>query len=136
MKYIKLISVFCFAFFLCQDTFAQRKGKVEVIKDPQIDSLIAKRAELNKSANPGSAVSITGFRVQIFSGPDRTKAYAEQARFKTLYPAIKTYISYTQPNYKVRAGDFRGKPEAEKLMNELKKHYSNLFIFSDKINLK
>ncbi len=132
MKYIRLIVGFCLIVSLCQSAFAQHTGKVEVIKDPQIDSLIAKRIELNRSSNLGSAVS--GFRLQIFSGSDRKIAYEEQARFKSLYPAIKTYISYIQPNYKVRIGDFRTKLDAEKLKDELKKYYPTVFIFSEKIN--
>lgn len=130
----KLIIGFFFTFFLCQAAFAQEKGKVQVIKDPQIDSLIARRLELVRSANSGRSVSSSGFRVQIFSGLGRQAAYAEQTRFKSIYPNVTTYISYTQPNYRVRVGDFRTRLEAEKFMNELKKQYSSLFIFSERIN--
>ncbi|MBC7759987.1 MAG: SPOR domain-containing protein, partial [Phormidesmis sp. FL-bin-119] len=61
-------------------------------------------------------------------------AYAEQTRFKSLYPNITSYVSYTQPNYRVRVGDFRTKLEAQKFMNELKKQYTSMFIFAERIN--
>jgi hypothetical protein len=47
---------------------------------------------------------------------------------------IRTYISYTEPDYKVRAGDFRTRLEAEKLMQELRGKFTSLFIIPGKIN--
>ncbi len=128
-----LIGLFC---IVCsQYALGQEKGQVIILKDPLIDSLIARKLELSRSANRGNpAVSASGFRVQIFSGLDREEAYAEQTKFKTLYPRIPTYISYTQPNYRLRVGDFRSRLEAQKFMNELRKRYSSLFIFEEKIN--
>lgn len=130
----KLIIGLFFTFVFCQCAFAQEKGRVVVLKDPQIDSLISRRLELSRTENSGNTLSSAGFRVQIFSGLERQEAYAEQTRFKSIYPNITTYISYTQPNYRLRVGDFRTRLEAEKYMNELKKQYSSMFIFSERIN--
>jgi len=128
---IGFILIMCF-----KQLAAQEKGTVLVTKDPQIDSLIARRLELNRAGVSGNNVTLLGFRVQVFSGLDRQMTYSEQLKFKTRYPDINTYISYTQPNYKLRVGDFRTRLEAEKLMNELKKYYNSLFIFSEMIILK
>jgi hypothetical protein len=111
--------------------FAQEPGKVEVVKDPQIDSLIARRTALSKSTNTPVA---QGYRVQIFSSTDRKAAYAEQANFKASNPNIRSYVSYTQPYYKLRVGDFRTRLEAEKLINKLKPKYQGLFIFAERVN--
>ncbi len=130
-------SLIGFILILCfQQLAAQEKGTVLVTKDPQIDSLIARRLELNREGVSGKNVTLQGFRVQIFLGLDRQIAYSEQVKFKTQNPSINTYISYTQPNYKLRVGDFRTRLEAEKLMNELKKYYTSMFIFSEMIILK
>jgi hypothetical protein len=116
-------------------TFAQDKGKVTVVKDPLIDSLIARRIALNKGVSKdGTPIVVFGYRVQVFFGTDRREAYNEQARFNSLYPDISTYISYTQPNYRVKVGDFRTKPEAQKLMTELRSNFPTLFIFNERIN--
>ena len=130
----KLIIAFFISLFYLQYAAAQDKGTVTVIKDPQIDSLIARRLELSRSGNAGRGVSSSGFRVQIFSGLERAAAYAEQTKFKALFPAVTTYVSYTQPNYRVRVGDFRTRLEAQKFVNELQNRYSSLFIFAEKIN--
>jgi hypothetical protein len=120
--------------------FAQTKGTVTEVKDPRIDSLILKRAELNKKdaditirAN-GPIVSQMGYRVQIYYGSDRRAVYKEQARFASLHPNLITYITYREPNYYLRAGDFRTRLEAQKLMAELRSTYPTLFIFREKIN--
>jgi hypothetical protein len=113
----------------------QERGTVTVSADPAISSLLKKRLEINREAARGSFISAEGFRVQIFSGPERNAAYAEQTRFKARYPLIGCYISYTQPNYKIRVGDFRTRLEAEKFMNTLRPSYPSLFIIPEKINL-
>lgn len=126
-----------FILFMCfQQLSAQETGKVTVTKDPQIDSLIARRLELNRAGLSGNNVTLSGFRVQIFSSLDRALAYSELQKFKTRYPTISSYVSYKQPNYRLRVGDFRTRLEAEKLMNELKMFYNSMFIFSDMIILK
>ena len=115
--------------------FAQTDGKVTVVKDPLIDSIIARRIALNKAVTPnGSSIVVYGYRVQVFFGADRREAYDQQAKFKDLYPELNTYVSYTQPNYKVRAGDFRTRAEAQKLLNDLRSVFPTLFIFSERIN--
>ena len=114
--------------------FAQ-VGKVTIVKDPLIDSLIARRIALNKGVTrDGTPIVVFGYRVQVFFGNDRKEAYNEQARFNSLYPELATYISYTQPNYRVKVGDFRTRAEAQKLIIELRPIFPTLFIFNERIN--
>ena len=131
MKRVFLSIGLLITFLITGGAFAQQPGKVEVIKDPQIDSLIARRAALIRSSKKAGA---SGFRVQIFSSTDRKTAYAEQSKFKTLYPTVRSYISYSEPYYKLRVGDFRTRLEAEKLINKLRPSYQGLFIFAEPIN--
>ena len=118
-------------------SFAQ-KGEVIVVKDPLIDSLIAKRMEVYKSSGEVKVgkpiVSSFGYRVQIFYGSDRREVFSQQARFKSLYPKFNTYLVYKEPNYYVRVGDFRTRLEAQRLMSEIRPTFPTLFIFREKIN--
>ena len=107
-------------------------GKVEVTKDPKIDTLIARRLAFSKKSKTSGKVE--GFRIQIYSGSERTDAYQEQSRFKTLYPEVFAYVSYILPNYKVRVGDFRTRMEAEKFMNKIKQNFATVFIFPDQVS--
>ncbi len=122
---------------------AQSRGVVTVLKDPMIDSLIARRIALNvlvktgagaAAAKPAPIVSSMGYRVQVFYGSDRREVYSQQAKFGGLYPSLNTYITYKEPNYYLRVGDFRTRLEAQRLMNELRGSFPTLFIFREKIN--
>jgi hypothetical protein len=132
----------CFFFVMLlasTQTFAQKRGKVTVLRDPLFDTLLNKRAELNRgagnvSAGSGGFVSSYGYRVQIYSGSNRTAAYNAQAKFNQQYPEMRTYIVYREPNFKVRAGDFRSRLEAEKMKELLRPYFSAMFIISEKIN--
>lgn len=114
-------------------SFGQTRGSVEVIKDPLIDTLIAKRPLLNKTRAVGEE-TLNGYRVQIFFGSNRQAAFNAQAKFMDEYPEFRTYISYTEPNFKVQAGDFRTRLEAVKLQKGLTSLFPILFIIPMKIN--
>lgn len=116
-------------------TFGQTRGKVQVIRDPLFDTLLAKRTMLNTGGrNSSGGYSSYGYRVQIFSGSNRSAAFNAQARFNREYPELRTYITYHEPNFKVRAGDFRTRIEAERMKNQLTDTFSAMFIISEKIN--
>ena len=127
----------CFLFictFIPAICAAQTRGTVKVFKDARIDSLIAHRYSL-KSVKGGTAkFSSQGYRIQIFSGASRRDAYNIQARFQTEYPGIRTYISYTTPDFKVHVGDFRTRLEAEKQVQDMKYRYQRLYITAARIN--
>ena len=128
------IIILIFSFCTCA-VLAQEKAKVTVVKDALIDSLIARRIALNKGVTrDGTPIVVFGFRVQVFFGNDRKVAYTEQSRFNALYPKYATYVSYTQPNYRVKVGDFRTKAEAQRLITELRPLFPTLFIFNERIN--
>jgi hypothetical protein len=120
--------------FLPTLSFAQTRGRVEVVKDPLIDTLIARRPTLNKAILNIGEETVYGYRVQIFFGSSRQAAYDAQEKFRQEYPDLRTYVSYTEPNFKVQAGDFRTRLEAEKLRSELTQTFTTLFIISGKIN--
>ncbi len=121
------------------------KSNVQETKDAEIDSLIALQQNLHQQKSDSNTlktisknvttVSLMGYRVQIYTGANRGKAYDEQARFKEIYPDINTYITYKQPNYKVKIGDFLMRSDAEKIIMELRPKFPTLFIFNEMVNL-
>ncbi|MBK0381351.1 SPOR domain-containing protein [Pedobacter sp. SD-b] len=127
-----LIIAFTLASFFAS---AQNEAKVTVVKNPLIDSLIARRIALTKGVlKDGTTIPVYGYRVQIYYGPDRKQAYNEQARFKSYYPEYETYLSYMQPNYSIKVGDFRNKADAQKLSNDLRPAFPTVFVFNLPIN--
>jgi hypothetical protein len=139
LSLIKFCSFFMLV-LLSAAAAAQTKGKVVVVRDPLFDTLLAKRAMLNRggggsvSGGSGTYASNYGYRLQIYSGSNRNAAYAAQARFNREFPEMRTYISYREPNFKVKAGDFRSRLEAEKMKASLQSTFSAMFIVSERIN--
>ena len=131
--------------FVSAGLSAQTRGRVTIEKDPLIDSLIAKRIQLSVAPSgavsagtvvtrPGVIVAQMGYRVQVFYGSDRREVFSQQAKFNGLYPSQNTYITYKQPNYYLRVGDFRTRLDAQRFLNELRPSFPTLFIFREKIN--
>jgi hypothetical protein len=128
-------------FFLIQMTaLAQQStsGNVKVFQDPLVDSLLTQYQALRLTImeNPDHK-SIPGYRIQIFfdSGLNSSDR-ARQARdeFMLLFPEMPAYISWKAPNYRVRAGDFRTKLEAEKFLQLIMIDYPTAWVTKDDIN--
>lgn len=123
----------CCIFFAPSVSSAQSRGKLEVVKDPLIDTLIARRPQLNKTIGINEGIS-SGYRVQIYFGSSRQSAYNAQAKFMNDYPDVPAYVTYIEPNFKVQVGDFRTRLEAQKMRSDLNSMFSSLFIIQTKIN--
>ncbi|HOI86487.1 MAG TPA: SPOR domain-containing protein [Lentimicrobium sp.] len=112
-------------------THAQ-EGSVEVIADERIDLLIDKHRYLNRHQS-----TLEGWRVQIFfdSGANsKRRATEAQKRFSDRYASTKAYLSFKEPYYRVRVGDFRSRLEAEGFLNNIRNDYPNAFTVSDMID--
>ena len=108
-------------------------GKTEVIQDPRVDILVGKHIQINQAVR-----TIDGFRIQLFSDSgnnSKNKAQAVHDEFLSKYPGTGVYLTFKSPNYKVRAGDFRTKLDAQRFLNEIAADYSNALIIADQINL-
>lgn len=69
------------------------------------------------AALEGPAVAsepVAGFRVQIFSSANIDQAKAKQSEAQSMFPAEWFYLEYDQPTYKIRAGNFLSRFEADR----------------------
>lgn len=135
-----LLTFFC-AFTVKTVNAQNNKGKVVVLKDDLLSVMQEKRLEYflyspqpTQGSSVGEKGTVLGFRVQIYTGTSRSGAYAAQSEFQKLYPHINTYVSYTQPNYRVKVGDFRSRSDAQSMMNALRKRF-NVFLFTEEVNV-
>lgn len=106
------------------------QNKVVVWADPLLDSLVNKNIEINKASQ-----SMDGYRIQIFTGSERNNAHALRAKFLVDFPAEQIYLIYQQPYFKLRVGDYRNLIEAQSMYQQLQKHFGQILIVPDKINL-
>ena len=115
-----------------QDTAGRQQGTVIVHRDARIDSIVQKHIAYNKQQK-----GIDGYRIQIFfdagnNSLNRATAVADQ--FQLLFPGDTAYISFSEPYYKVRVGDFRTRLDAEGFLQQVLPDFPNAFVIKDKIN--
>ena len=82
---------------------------------------------------------IDGFRVQItsYSGVNsKTSIESATEQFKQLFPEIPCYTTYAEPNFRLRAGNFRTKIEAYKALRRIAPSFPGAFVLKDQIEFK
>ena len=135
MKFIHfLIPVILFACLspfqgIAQDT---ETGSFEIVQDQRIDYLLLHQKLQHEDDN-----TYLGYRIQIFFGSGhRSKANAYEVReeFVEKFPDQSVYVTFKEPYYRVRVGDFRTRMEAEGLLERIRKDYPNAFAIQENIN--
>jgi hypothetical protein len=107
-------------------------GSVKIAQDPRLQKLVDKHAFMGSKQK-----GLQGYRILIFSeSGKRARQQANEVigQFSSMYPGIATYLVFTTPSYKVYAGDFRNKFEAEKIKRQIVSYYPKAFIRNDRIN--
>lgn len=110
---------------------SMKPGTIEVVlDDADINVLMAASKEQAEKD-----YAIKGFRVQIVAAGNRADINKVKSQFYTLFPDVKTFVIYQQPNFKLRVGNFRTKLEAYKLWLEIEKSFPGSFITPDELKL-
>jgi|688.fasta_scaffold05874_7 hypothetical protein len=84
----------------------------------------------------GSITTAKGFRVVIYNGADRAKAMESKNAFSKAYPAVRSYMSYNVPSYKIKVGDFDNKKEATSFLRRVSSSFPASFIVPDIVTIK
>jgi hypothetical protein len=107
-------------------------GNVVIHQDHKIDTLLKRHIQYNLHQD-----GIEGYRIHIFfDAGNQSLSRATQAarQFQTLYPGDTAYISFSEPYYRVRVGDFRKRMDAEGYLQKIISDYPNAFVIRDRIN--
>jgi hypothetical protein len=124
--------LFCISILVAFSTTFAQKGDIQVIKDGRINSLVEKQSKVTP---PDIKPQIDGFRVQIFFDSDKTVINNARSAVIANSPKTDTYITYSAPNFFLKAGDFRTRQEAEKFKAEVEAAFPTSFIVAEKIYL-
>jgi hypothetical protein len=80
--------------------------------------------------------TVSGYRIQIgaLSGSQsRVKAYEIKDTFDKLFSDIECYLSYAEPNFRIRVGDFRSKLDALRYLGKIQQYFPGAFIVKENI---
>ncbi|MBE0661033.1 MAG: SPOR domain-containing protein [Bacteroidales bacterium] len=107
-------------------------SNIRVYADPGIDRLAKEYQEIASQIH-----YLDGYRIQIFfDSGNLSKRNASKARedFILQFPDVEAYITFREPYYRVRIGDFRTKLEADGFRKRILHQYPHAFTVNDQIN--
>ncbi len=107
-------------YFFVTSVSAQ-EGNITFEQDAKIEQLLALKKRLNETDD-----SEKRYRIQIYNG-SLDGAYGASGSFKENYPDWVCDIRFETPNYKVWAGKFRTRLEAERFLMTVKTDFPNAF---------
>ncbi|MFM2339089.1 MAG: hypothetical protein RL115_2282 [Bacteroidota bacterium] len=141
MKTLLFFLSICFSISIFgQDTVVTKpidSLSVIVHKDPRIDWLIKKQISINESTVHSSKKSNEGYRLMIISTNNRDEAIAAKTKIYSYFPELKAYMWHQSPYYKVKAGNFSDKSEAESYRKRLNSYFpKGVFLMKDKIEVR
>ncbi len=79
---------------------------------------------------------ISGYRVQLYVGNTRQEADAAKSYVYQIFPELYPYISYSSPTYRVKAGDFMYRAEADDYLEQIRQQYPAAVVLPDRVEIK
>ena len=118
-KKILVFQMLAFILFSYLNSNAQ-SGNVEITQSVDIEKVIEIKKEINKN--------ISMLRIQIYNG-NRKDAEIIKEKFEKQKIDTIVDIVYETPNYKIWVGRYLSQLEADRKLIEIKKYFSDAFIF-------
>jgi len=130
----KIVVIIFFTACLSGNLFAQNSIDTSAVitSDSRIDSLLQLHIDYNQKYPV-----IQGYRIQILkaSGNEALDIIEKsKADFSEKYEDIPVYLTFDEPDYRVRIGDFRTRLEAEKFLKQISRKYPGAWVIQDDIN--
>lgn len=97
----------------------------------RLETVLDTMAQQNKSIK-----YISGYRIQLYVGNVRQEADNAKAYIYQSFPDLNPYVSYSQPTYRVKAGDFMYRSDAEQYLEQIRAQYSSAVILADRVEIK
>ncbi len=77
-----------------------------------------------------------GYRVQVYVGNERAAADAAKLQLYQQFPELSAYMSYQQPTYRLKVGDFMRKLDAERYFSKLRTMFTSAQMQPDKVDVR
>lgn len=132
MKYILFLSFLLIA----ATTFAQDTNSVVIHKDPRLDVLLKKQGDVNAAIKKANSRTAKGYRLLVINTNKRDDAIAAKTKVYTNFPELKAYLVYQSPYFRLKAGNFKTREEAQQYQKSLNYYFpKGVFIISDIIEV-
>ena len=121
------------------DTTSRKNDSSSVLvhKDPRVDLLVKKQAQINEVTSRDARRTDKGYRLMIISTNSRDEAIAAKTKIYTYFPELKAYLWYQSPYFRVKAGNFKDRKDAEAYQKRIGSYFpKGVFIMKDIIEVK
>lgn len=133
---IALFSLSCL-FVKAQTITTIDSGSVTIHKDPRLDILVKKQAQINEVTTRDSRRTAKGYRLLIIRTNNRDEAIAAKTKVYNYFPELKAYMFHQSPYYSIRAGNFKDRKEAEAYRLKFNNIFpKGVFIMNDVVEVK
>ena len=116
-----------FAFALATGLLTAQRSLV-VTTDPDVERLLNLFADVSERED-----KLEGWRVQILATTDRRQLESTERDFKSKYPSIPVDWVHNSPYYKLRAGAFFDRSEADRLRQRLMREFEGVYLVKDEV---
>jgi hypothetical protein len=103
-----------------------QEGKVTINQDDRIKELLELKKEMNRNETDSRR-----YKIQVYSG-NRGGAQDAQKDFADTFAQWRPVMHYETPNFKVWAGNFSTRLEADRALKKIKRKFPAAFIFKPK----
>ena len=77
-----------------------------------------------------------GFRIQVYVGTQRQQVDDARTLITQNFPDLNPYLSYNQPTYKLKVGDFMRRIDAERYYTSIKQLIPSAQLQPDKVDIR
>ena len=104
------------------------KATVTVRQSPEIKEAFNRQVAANASKR------VVVYRIRIYNDNKQNARSASESamnRFKSMYPGVAAYRSYVNPFFKVTVGNFHSRPEADRMLQQLRGSFPTAFVVKE-----
>ena len=108
-----------------------REGKVKVVQDPRLTSILRKHFEFNKTS------SVPGWRILIYKGREMPRANQIKAEYEEAFGQLtfQVNVEYKEPDFSTLVGTFRTKEDAYRYKQMLIIRFPQAYLVPARITL-
>ncbi|WP_317171756.1 SPOR domain-containing protein [Spirosoma validum] len=120
-------------------TTAPRKNETRKVNAPVEAMHVNRRLDLvlDTIATQNRSIRYApGYRVQIYVGNQRQEVDAAKLLIYQNFPELSPYLSYNQPTYKLKVGDFMRRMDAERYYTSIRRLISSAQLQPDKVDIR
>lgn len=133
--FVSLFSIICIAASAQQ--MSSDTSSVVIHKDPRIDLLVKKQVEINEETTRNARRVAKGYRLLVVNTNKRDEAINAKTKLYQYFPELKSYLLYQSPYFKLKAGNFKERKDAESYQKKLNAYFPRgVFIMNDYIEVK